>query len=113
MKNIKIGVVGLGYVGLPVAVAFSKKYYVTGYDINSTRVNGLNKFDDITLEISHDKLKDCLENKLKISSNISDIIGCNIYIITVPTPINADKTPDLTPLLSVVILISKSFFKCS
>ena len=107
MKNIKIGVVGLGYVGLPVAVAFSKKYYVTGYDINSTRVNGLNKFDDITLEVSNNKLKDCLENKLKISSDISDIIGCNIYIITVPTPINADKTPDLTPLLSATNSVGK------
>ncbi len=107
MKNIKIGVVGLGYVGLPVAVAFSKKYYVTGYDINSTRVNGLNKYDDITLEVPHDKLKDCLENKLKISSDISDIISCNIYIITVPTPINADKTPDLIPLLSATNSVGK------
>ena len=62
MRNIKIGIVGLGYVGLPVAVAFSKKYYVTGYDINQSRVNELNELDDITLEVSKDKLKDCLEN---------------------------------------------------
>jgi UDP-N-acetyl-D-glucosamine/UDP-N-acetyl-D-galactosamine dehydrogenase len=107
MKNIKVGIVGLGYVGLPVAVAFSKKYYVTGYDINQTRVKELNKFDDITLEVSNDKLKGCLENKLKISSDISDIIDCNIYIITVPTPINLDKSPDLNPLLSATNSVGK------
>ena len=107
MKNIKIGIVGLGYVGLPVAVAFSKKYYVTGYDINQIRVNQLNELNDITLEVSNAKLKDCLENKLKISSDISDIVDCNIYIITVPTPINLDKSPDLKPLLSATNSVGK------
>ena len=100
MKNFKIGIIGLGYVGLPVAVLFAKKYKVIGYDINKKRTDALNNYDDETLEISPNKLKKTLNNNLIISNNINDIGNCNVYIITVPTPINLDKTPDLTMLIN-------------
>ncbi|MED5354439.1 MAG: nucleotide sugar dehydrogenase [Bacteroidota bacterium] len=105
MKKIKIGVIGLGYVGLPVSVAFSKKFEVIGYDINQDRVDLLNNFIDNTLEISSKKLEQALNNNLTITSKISDLKSCNIYIVTVPTPINNDKTPDLTALLSATRLV--------
>ena len=107
MKKIKIGVIGLGYVGLPVSVAFSEKYDVVGYDINSDRVELLNKSEDNTLEISSNKLKHALNKNLKITSKASDIKSCNFYIVTVPTPINKDKTPDLTALISATNLVGK------
>ena len=70
MKNIKIGVIGLGYVGLPVAVLFAKKYKVVGYDINKRRIEALNNYHDETLEIASNKLKDAIDNNLTISNNI-------------------------------------------
>ena len=99
MKKTKIGVVGLGYVGLPVSVAFSNKYKVIGYDIDLNRVNELNNFNDNTLEITSNKLKNAINNNLTVSNNIKDLINCNIYIITVPTPININKSPDLKALI--------------
>lgn len=100
MKNQKIAIIGLGYVGLPVANLFSKKYEVIGYDINQERVLSLNNYIDKTLEISSDQLKHSLSNNLKLTDNINEIKECDVYIITVPTPIHDDKSPDLTPLLS-------------
>ena len=100
MKKNKIGIIGLGYVGLPVSIAFSKKYKVVGYDINHTRIINLNNFVDSTLEISEIKLKEALEKNLSITNDIENLRDCNIYIITVPTPINLDKTPDLRALLN-------------
>lgn len=100
MREYKIGVVGLGYVGLPVAVCFAKKYEVVGYDINESRVNELNNSIDSTNEISSKELKESLLNRLKITKNLSEIKDCNVYIITVPTPIKEDKSPDLSFLLS-------------
>ncbi|WP_456471341.1 Vi polysaccharide biosynthesis UDP-N-acetylglucosamine C-6 dehydrogenase TviB [Caminibacter sp.] len=95
----KLSVIGLGYVGLPLAVAFSEKYKVTGFDINQKRVDELNKGIDTTLEVSEDELKSALtNNQLQITSNLEDIKDSNIYIITVPTPIDNHKNPDLTPL---------------
>ncbi|MDA7798092.1 nucleotide sugar dehydrogenase [bacterium] len=105
MKNIKIAVIGLGYVGLPVSVLFSKKYKVIGYDIDSVRINQLNQLNDNTLEISSDQLEQSLRNNLFLTSNESDIVECNIYIITVPTPITLDKKPDLKALLSASKLV--------
>jgi len=99
MKNNKIAIIGLGYVGLPVAVLFSKKYKVIGYDINTKRIKELNKFNDTTLEISNNQLKDSLTHNLTITHDISDIKDSNVYIITVPTPIKNNKSPDLGPLL--------------
>ena len=111
MKKIKIGVIGLGYVGLPVSVAFSKKFEVIGYDINQDRVDLLNNFIDNTLEISSKKLEQALNNNLTITPKISDLKSCNIYIVTVPTPINNDKTPDLTALLSATRLVGEILSK--
>ena len=98
--GIKISVIGLGYVGLPLAVAFSDKFKVIGFDVNEKRVEELNKFNDKTLEIDLEKLKNAItNNKMKLSSNIDDIKECNFYIVSVPTPVDKNNRPDLTPLL--------------
>ena len=98
MKNNKtkiIGVIGLGYVGLPLAVEFAKKYKVFGYDININRVRELNNRIDNTLEVESKNLNQVLNDKLTITSKIDYIKNCNIYIITVPTPVDENKNPDL------------------
>jgi UDP-N-acetyl-D-galactosamine dehydrogenase len=103
LKQSKIAVIGLGYVGLPLAVEFSKKYDVIGFDINVERINDLLNGEDKTLELTK---KDLISAKnLKFSSNIDDIRFYNIYIVTVPTPINKFKSPDLYPLLNATIMI--------
>ena len=107
MKKIKIGIIGLGYVGLPVSTAFSKKYKVVGYDINLARTTSLNNFIDSTQEISKIKLKTALRKNLSITNDIEKLRDCNIYIITVPTPINLDKTPDLSALLDATKSVGK------
>ena len=115
MENSKIAIIGLGYVGLPLAHAFAKKYRVTGFDINKKRVEELNNAIDSTLELSSDQLKEVLPkfNKklstshLTLSTNIKDISDCNIYIVTVPTPIDEHKNPDLTPLVKASETIGK------
>ena len=85
----------MGYVGLPLAVEFAKKYKVFGYDININRVNELNNGIDTTLEVESKNLNQVLNDKLIITSKIDDIKNCNIYIITVPTPVDENKNPDL------------------
>ena len=107
MKNKKIAIIGLGYVGLPVAVLFASKYRVVGYDINSKRIDALNNYIDDTNEISSNKLKKALNNNLILSANIDSVKDCNIYIITVPTPINKDKTPDLSFLLDATEAVGR------
>jgi len=99
----KIAIVGLGYVGLPLAVEFSKKNNVIGFDISKQRINELSEGRDDTLEVSESDLQDALvrEDKsgsLFFSSEISDLSDCEIFIVTVPTPIDEFKAPDLTPL---------------
>ena len=111
MRNIKIGIIGLGYVGLPVSVSFAKEYNVIGYDINSKRVNELNDFNDKTLEVTTKRLKQSLAKNLTLTNNIQELKSCNVYIITVPTPINLDKSPDLNPLLSATKDIGKLLSK--
>ena len=111
MRNIKIGIIGLGYVGLPVSVSFAKEYNVIGYDINSKRVNELNDFNDKTLEVTTKRLKQSLAKNLILTNNIQELKSCNVYIITVPTPINLDKSPDLNPLLSATKDIGKLLSK--
>lgn len=96
MKNLKIGIIGLGYVGLPLAVEFGKKYPTLGFDINQSRVNQLKDGKDSTLECTSDELSEAIN--LDFSSNLDDIQDCNFYIVTVPTPITDANTPDLTPL---------------
>ncbi len=98
LNNIKISIIGLGYVGLPLAVAFAKKFKVVGYDINETRIDDLADGNDKTLEVKNSFLNDAKSN-LKFTSNSEDIKECNIFIVTVPTPIDNENRPDLTPLL--------------
>lgn len=97
--NYKLCVVGLGYVGLPLAIEFSKKYKVIGYDINKKRIAELNNFIDSTLEVDNNRLKNQIYNGLLLSDSIDDIKECNIFIITVPTPIDRYNKPDLTPIV--------------
>jgi len=111
MKNIKIAVIGLGYVGLPVSVLFASKYKVIGYDINQKRVKDLNNFKDETLEIKPKILKKLINNNLIISNDVESIIDCNIYIITVPTPVNIDNSPDLSILLNATKTVAKFISK--
>lgn len=96
MENKKIAIVGLGYVGLPLAVEFGKKYDTIGFDINAKRVNELEQYIDRTLETTPEDLKAAVH--LKYTCNLEDIRGCKYYIVTVPTPIDKYKRPDLTPL---------------
>jgi len=95
----KICIVGLGYVGLPLAHAFSEKYEVFGFDINKARIDELNSGFDRTQELSQTQVKEALTNGMKFTLNIEDIRDCNIYIITVPTPIDEKNEPDLTPII--------------
>ncbi len=103
----KICIVGLGYVGLPLAHAFSEKYSVVGYDINQKRVKELNSAIDKTQELTKEQLQKALDNGLKFSTIMDDIKDCNIYIVTVPTPIDKDNVPDLTPIISSTNTIGK------
>jgi UDP-N-acetyl-D-galactosamine dehydrogenase len=95
----KIAIIGLGYVGLPLAHAFSKKYKVVGLDINQERINELNNGFDRTLELTKKEVKESLGNGMRFTSNWDDAKACNIFIVTVPTPIDNDNEPDLTPLI--------------
>ena len=105
MKIKSLGIIGLGYVGLPLAVAFSKKYPTFGYDINNSRINDLKKGIDRTNEIESKKLKNSFKN-LFLTSEINDLKNCNIYIVTVPTPVNEDKTPNLNPITEATLIVS-------
>lgn len=107
MKNSKICVVGLGYVGLPLAHAFSEKYKVVGFDISKWRIDELSSGHDRTLELDETQVKEALANGMKFTLNIDDIKDCNIYIVTVPTPIDKNKRPDLTPLIKASETIGK------
>ncbi len=105
LENIKIAMIGLGYVGLPLAVEFGKKYATVGFDINKPRIDALNAGHDHTLEVSDDELKEA--QYLSYTADINEIKSCNIYIVTVPTPIDEYKQPDLTPLEKASTLLGK------
>lgn len=94
----KIAIIGLGYVGLPLAHAFAEKYEVIGFDINQSRIDELNTGYDRTLELSDEQLEE-IKDKIKFSTDLEDISTANIYIVTVPTPIDTSNRPDLTPLI--------------
>jgi UDP-N-acetyl-D-glucosamine/UDP-N-acetyl-D-galactosamine dehydrogenase len=96
MSNKKIALIGLGYVGLPLAVEFGKKRVVVGFDINQSRINDLENGIDSTLETTSEELKDA--TYLSYTTNLDDVKDCEIFIVTVPTPIDKHKRPDLTPL---------------
>jgi len=105
MSLPKIAVIGLGYVGLPLARLFATKYPVVGFDINQSRIDGLNSGTDSTLEVSDEILKEVLVKDLNntptgllCSSSLQDIENCNYYVVTVPTPVDKNNRPDLTPL---------------
>jgi UDP-N-acetyl-D-galactosamine dehydrogenase len=101
-REYRIGIIGLGYVGLPLAVAFAKQYNVTGFDINNERIDSLNNNYDATLEISELELEAVSPNNgigLVNTTDISLLKSCNVYIITVPTPIDKHHQPDLTPII--------------
>jgi UDP-N-acetyl-D-galactosamine dehydrogenase len=108
MSEYKIAIIGLGYVGLPLAVEFAQKYPTIGFDILQSRVEELNSGYDCTLEIEHEYLaKVNKEFGFKSTSNLQEIKDCNIYIVTVPTPIDKNKRPDLTPLIKASESIGK------
>lgn len=98
INNIKIAVIGLGYVGLPLAVEFGKQHSVVGFDINANRIASLKAGTDHTLEVSDEELHQATH--LNFSSDIQALEDCNFFIVTVPTPIDEYKQPDLTPLVS-------------
>ena len=97
LNQIKLGIIGLGYVGLPLAVEFGKKRSVIGFDVNSKRIEQLRLGFDATLEVDAEELLQA--GQLTFSINLEDLRGCNCYIVTVPTPIDEHKKPDLTPLV--------------
>ena len=97
LENTRIAIVGLGYVGLPLAVEFGKRYDTVGFDINAERVDALRQGRDATLEVDADEM--ALATRLGFCSSLEEIRSCNVYIVTVPTPIDAAKQPDLTPLI--------------
>ena len=105
IHNKNIAIIGLGYVGLPLAVAFGNKYPTLGFDINTSRVSDLTQGIDRTLESDKDKIKGATH--LTFSSAVEDLKKCDIFIVTVPTPINQFKAPDLEPLLKASEMIGK------
>ena len=102
---MKIGVIGLGYVGLPLAVEFGKIRSVIGFDINQDRINELNAGNDFTLEITKEELASA--NHLSFTTNVQDLKGCECYIVTVPTPIDVNNRPDLTHLIAACETVGK------
>jgi len=104
---MKIAVIGLGYVGLPLAAAFSEKYEITGFDVNAARIEELKSGYDRTLELSAEQMKKAIENGMKFSLNLDDIKDCNFFIVTVPTPIDKNKRPDLTPVVKATQSVAK------
>lgn len=105
LDNLKIGIVGLGYVGLPLAVEFGKKFTTLGFDVKNARVKELREGRDSTLECEPEELADA--KYLTYTDKLEDIKQCNFYVVTVPTPITADKTPDLTPLIKASESLAK------
>jgi len=105
IKDTNIAIIGLGYVGLPLAVEFGKKFKTLGFDINQRRISELNSGSDATLEVSDSELAEVI--MLTFSDNVADLKSCNIYIVTVPTPIDDHKQPDLTPLIKASEMLGK------
>lgn len=105
LDDIKLAIIGLGYVGLPLAVEFGKHRSVVGFDINQPRIDALKAGHDATLEVSDEELKQAAQ--LSYSANLDDLKACNTFIVTVPTPIDEHKQPDLTPLVKASESIGK------
>lgn len=105
LNNVNIAIIGLGYVGLPLAVEFGKRYQTLGFDINQARINELKSGTDNTLEVSDEELAETKD--LSFSNTVDELKSANIYIITVPTPIDSHKQPDLTPLIKASEMLGK------
>lgn len=110
-KEIKIAVIGLGYVGLPLARLFSTKYKTVGFDMSKARVDALMQGHDATLEVADDLLQSAIANGFVCTSDINDIKDCNFYVVAVPTPVDRDNKPDLTPLYGASETIGKVISK--
>ena len=110
-SNRKIAVIGLGYVGLPLVRLFATKYQTIGFDTNAKRVAELMNGHDSTMELSDELLCVALQNGLKCTTNIDEIKDCNTYIVTVPTPVDANNNPDLTPLVNASTTVGKVISK--
>lgn len=112
MNDIKICVIGLGYVGLPLARLFSTKYETIGFDMNQSRVDALNGGHDATLEVSDELLQDAINNHgFKCTTNLEDIKSCNFYVVAVPTPVDENNRPDLKPLWGASDTVGKVISK--
>ncbi len=112
MKVTKICVIGLGYVGLPLARLFSTKYETVGFDMSQARVDALMAGHDATLEVADGLLQDAINNHgFKCTTSLDDIKNCNFYVVAVPTPVDADNSPDLTPLYGASSTIGKVISK--
>lgn len=111
MEDIRICVVGLGYVGLPLARLFSTKYKTIGFDKNSARVESLMRGHDATLEVSDDLLQSALKSGFECTSDLERIKGCNFYVVAVPTPVDNDNVPDLTPLYGASEMVGRVISK--
>lgn len=105
LEDVKLAIIGLGYVGLPLAVEFGKKLPVVGFDINLQRIQALEAGHDSTLEVSDEEL--AMAAQLSYSADLGSLAECNIFIVTVPTPIDEHKRPDLTPLIKASETIGK------
>ena len=110
-SEIKIAVIGLGYVGLPLARLFSTKYKTVGFDMNKSRVNALMAGHDATLEVSDELLQSAIANGFKCTADIEDIRDCNFYVVAVPTPVDHNHNPDLTPLYNASTTVGKVISK--
>jgi nucleotide sugar dehydrogenase len=106
-SEVKIAVIGLGYVGLPLARLFSTKYKTVGFDMNQARVDALMAGHDATLEVSDELLQSAIANGFICTANIEDIRDCNFYVVAVPTPVDAYNNPDLTPLYGASTTVGK------
>lgn len=111
MEKIKIAVIGLGYVGLPLARLFSTKYSTIGFDINKSRIERLMAGHDDTLEVSDEQLQSAIKNGFICTDQIDAIKDCNFYVITVPTPVDKNNNPDLTPLYKASETVGKVISK--
>ena len=106
MNNPKIAIIGLGYVGLPLAAAFASKYEVVGFDISTKRIVELNSGLDATNELTTEQLNKVVGNSLKLTTTLADISNCTTFIVTVPTPVTSSKSPDLTPVVKATESVS-------
>ena len=111
LKDTKIAVIGLGYVGLPLARLFSTKYKTIGYDYNPARVKALMAGHDATMEVSDELLQTAIKNGFICTSDLDEIRECNFYVVAVPTPVDENHNPDLSPLISASEVVGKVISK--